>query len=66
MAMQMLLSRLSVGPDVNFDGDEGDADVGTVCTIKAVSRLHLNPNDPGTLAKESTKDPVGMQCLSKL
>ena len=49
------LSHLPVGPDVNFDGEEGDADMDTVCTIKTVS-LQLNPTDPGTLAKESTKD----------
>ena len=29
----------------------------TVCNIKTVS-LQLNPTDPGTLAKESTKDPL--------
>ena len=29
----------------------------TVCTIKTAS-LQLNPTDPGTLAKESTKDPL--------
>ena len=46
-----------MGPDINFDGEEGDADVDTVCTIKAVS-LQLNPTDPGTLVKESTKDLV--------
>ena len=43
------LSRLPVGPDANFDGEEGDADVDTVCTIKTVS-LQLKPTDPGTLA----------------
>eukprot|EP00731_Ephydatia_muelleri_P037083 Em0393g2a len=51
------LSRLLVGPDANFDGEEGDADVDTVCTIKTVS-LQLKPTDPGTLAKESAKDPI--------
>ena len=51
------LSCLPVGPDVNFDGEEGDADVETVCIIKTVS-LQLNSTDPGTLAKESTKDLV--------
>eukprot|EP00731_Ephydatia_muelleri_P000962 Em0001g962a len=51
------LSRLPVGPDSNFDGEEGDADVDTVCTIKTVS-LQLKPTDPGTLAKESAKDPI--------
>ena len=51
------LSRLPVGPDANFDGEEGDADMDTVCTIKPVS-LQLNPTDPGTVAKESAKDPI--------
>ena len=51
------LSRLPVGPDANFDGEEGDADVDTVYTIKTVS-LQLKPTDPGTLAKESAKDPI--------
>ena len=51
------LSHLPVGPDVNFDGEDSDEDVDTVCTIKTVS-LQLNPTDPGTLAKESTKDPL--------
>ena len=51
------LSRLPVGPDANFDGEEGDADVDTVCTIKTVS-LQLNPTDPGAVAKESAKDPI--------
>ena len=51
------LSRLPVGPDANFDGEESDADVDTVCTIKTVS-LQLNPTDPGTVAKESAKDPI--------
>ena len=55
--MQGALSRLAAGPDANFDGEEGDADVHTACTIKAVS-LQLNPTDPGTLAKESAKDAV--------
>ena len=51
------LSRLPVGPDANFDEEEGDADVDTVCTIKTVS-LQLKPTDPETLAKESAKDPI--------
>ena len=48
------LSRLPVVLDANFDGG---ADVDTVCTIKTVS-LQLNPTDPGTVAKESAKDPI--------
>ena len=56
------LSRLPVGPDVNFDEEEGDADMDTVCTIKTVS-FQLNPTDPGTQAKESTKDPRSLPML---
>ena len=51
------LSRLPFGPDPSFDGEEGDADVDTVCAIRTIS-LQLNPMDPGVLAKESAKDPV--------
>ena len=51
------LSRLPVGPDASFDEEEDDADVDTVCTIKTVS-LQLDPTDPGTMTKESAKDPV--------
>ena len=52
-----VLSRLPAGPDIMFDGEESEADVDTVCTIRVVS-LQLNPTDPGVLAKESAKDPV--------
>ena len=45
-----------MGPDISFDEDEDVADVDTVCTIKTVS-LQLDPTDPGTMAKESAKDP---------
>eukprot|EP00731_Ephydatia_muelleri_P007450 Em0003g1698a len=31
------LSRLPVGPDANFDGEESEADVDTVCSIKTIS-----------------------------
>ena len=51
------LSRLPVGPDARFDEEEDNADVDTVCIIKTVS-LQLDPTDPGTMAKESAKDPV--------
>ena len=51
------LSRLPLGPDPNFDREEGDADVDTVCAIRTIS-LQLNPTDPGVLSKESAKDPV--------
>ncbi|KAL5503296.1 hypothetical protein EMCRGX_G010223 [Ephydatia muelleri] len=52
-----VLSRLPVGPDITFDGEESEADVDMVCTIRVIS-LQLNPTDPGVLAKESAKDPV--------
>ena len=52
-----VLSRLPAGPDITFDGEESEADVDTVCTIRVIS-LQLNPTDPGVLAKESAKDPV--------
>eukprot|EP00731_Ephydatia_muelleri_P009196 Em0004g1534a len=51
------LSRLPLGPDPNFDREEGDADVDTVCAIRTIS-LQLNPTDPDVLPKESAKDPV--------
>ena len=51
------LSRLPFSPDPSFDGEEGDADMDTVCAIRTIS-LQLNPMDPGVLAKESAKDPV--------
>lgn len=51
------LSRLPTGEDTEFDGEEQEADVSTVCTIKFISR-QLNPMDTGVLAKESQKDPV--------
>eukprot|EP00731_Ephydatia_muelleri_P002611 Em0001g2611a len=57
------LSHLPVGPDANFDGEEDDADVDTVCTIKTVS-LQLDPTDPGAMAKESAKDPVISNVMS--
>ena len=31
------LSRLPAGPDLSFDGEEGDNDVDTVCTIRTIS-----------------------------
>ena len=40
-----------------FNGEESEADVDTVCTIRVIS-LQLNPSDPGVLAKEFAKDPV--------
>ena len=49
-----VLSRLSVGPDANFDEEEDDADVDTVCTIKTVS-LQLDFANPGTMARSQPR-----------
>ena len=51
------LSRLPVGPDANFDEEEDERDVDTVCLINTVSR-QIKPADQNTLRKESAKDPV--------
>ena len=51
------LSRLPVGHDDNFDEEETDADVDTVCTVKTVS-LQINPTDSVSLQKNTAKDPV--------
>ena len=51
------LSRLPAGPDLSFDGEEGDNDVDTVCTIRTISsQLQLYSRNQ---LKDSThKDPV--------
>ena len=46
------LSRLPAGPDLSFDGEEGDNDVNTVCTIRTIS-LQLQPYNRNQL-KDST------------
>ena len=51
------LSRLAQGPDSNFDGEESDADIDTICTIKTIS-MQVKPVDSEVLAKETAKDPV--------
>ena len=51
------LSRLLVGPDTKFDEEESDADVDTICMIKAIS-MQIKPIDSKVLAKEISKDPV--------
>ena len=55
-----------MGPDIRFDEGKDVADVDTVCTIKTVS-LQLDPTDPGTMAKESAKDPViaNVMCFTR-
>ena len=50
-------SRLPRGPDQNFDGEEEEADMDTVCYIKTIGS-QLNPTDPDVLIKESSRDPV--------
>ncbi|KFD66942.1 hypothetical protein M514_20808 [Trichuris suis] len=54
------LSRLPAGEDPQFDEEENDAEVDTVCSLRAVTTisLQMNPADPGLIAKESKKDPV--------
>jgi hypothetical protein len=51
------LSRLPVGDDPKFDGEESTEDSDMVCAIKVLS-LQLRPSDSESIAKESTKDPV--------
>ena len=51
------LSRLPQGPDSNFDREESDADIDTICTIKTIS-MQIKPVDSELLAKETAKDPV--------
>ena len=51
------LSQLPQGPDSNFDGEESDADIDTICTIKTIS-MQIKPVDSEVLAKETAKDPV--------
>ena len=51
------LSRLPQGPDSNFDGEESDAGIDTICTIKTIS-MQITPVDSEVLAKETAKDPV--------
>jgi len=51
------LSRLPAGPDVNFDGEEDEKDIDTVCMINSINR-QIEPADQNTLRKESSKDPI--------
>ena len=51
------LSRLPAGPDLSFDGEEGDNDVDTVCTIRTIS-LQLQPYSRNQLKDSANKDPV--------
>ena len=51
------LSRLPAGPDLSFDGEEGDNDVDTVCTIRTISS-QLQPYSRNQLKDSTNKDPV--------
>lgn len=51
------LSRLPVGSDTDFDEEEDERDVDTVCLINTISR-QIKPTDQNSLRKESAKDPV--------
>ena len=51
------LSRLPAGPDLCFDGEEGDNDVDTVCTIRTISS-QLQPYSRNQLKDSTNKDPV--------
>ena len=51
------LSRLPAGPDLSIDGEEGDNDVDTVCTIRIISS-QLQPYSRNQLKDSTNKDPV--------
>ena len=51
------LSRLPVGPDLSFDGEEGDNDVDTVCTIRVINS-QLQPHSRNQLKDATNRDPV--------
>ena len=51
------LSRLPAGPDLSFDGEEGDNDVDTVCTIRIISS-QLQPYSRNQQKDSTNKDPV--------
>ena len=55
-----VLSRLPVGPDPKFDGEEREADVDNVCIVRTVHTIsrQIDPDNPMLLAKETRKDPV--------
>ena len=51
------LSRLPAGPDLSFDGEEGDNDVDTVCTIRTISS-QLQSYRRNQLKDSTNKDPI--------
>ena len=50
-------SRLPVGPDLSFDGEEGDNDVDTVCTIRVINS-QLQPHSRNQLKDATNRDLV--------
>jgi hypothetical protein len=57
-----VLSRLPIGSDEQFDKEEEDDDVDTVCAIGMVDS-HLKATDPGALSKASAKDKMISQAM---
>lgn len=51
------LSRLPIGADDDFDGEESGADTNTICMVNQIS-TQLDPRDPIVLVNESAKDGV--------
>ena len=47
----------AVGPDLSFDGEEGDNDVDTVCTIRVINS-QLQPHSRNQLKDATNRDPV--------
>ena len=52
-----VLSRLPSGSDISFDEEEDEADLSTVCTVRAINQ-QLKPANAKTLSEESKKDPT--------
>ena len=52
-----VLSRLPAASDPQFDGEESEDDIETVCAIKEVGEK-LDPGNQSSLLRESAKDPL--------
>ena len=52
-----VLSRLPVGPDLSFYGEERDNDIATVCTIRIINS-QLQPRSRNQLKDATHRDPV--------
>ena len=48
--------QLPVGPDLSFDGEEGDNDADTVCTIRFINS-QLQPHSRNQLKDATNRDP---------